>query len=240
MSSTQTGRRRTVALAIVGALGLIAVFGALVAYIVVSGDAEDVVDAEYAVPPGMDAERGIVIGSDGLPVADPAAAGAPVLAVYSDVMCGHCVDFEQLNSADINAARESGAAVVSYRVMPWMGTGYSLRVSNTLATLAAESPEHFVPFHDMLFEHAYELAEIDPAYEDLAALAVEMGVSDAVAASFADETYVDWAMALRESVASDADFRGTPTIRLDGADVVYDLGVNWQNEGEMAALLAGA
>lgn len=192
-----------------------------------------------AAPSTSDNHGGISVGADG--EAGTVNEGSPVMQVYVDFMCPFCGDFEEVNAADLEELRAAGDLTVTYQFMSNLdqlsqGTQYSTRAANAAATVANDAPEQFVPFVEALF--ANQPAENTPGLsdEEIAALAVEAGVPQEVADTFADGVYTEWvgeatAQANREGV------RGTPTVKLDGETPPTEGAevVNYYTAGELRA-----
>ena len=192
-----------------------------------------------AQPTTANNHAGIPAGADG--VAGTFDKDAPVLQVYVDFMCPYCGDFEEANAAELKTLRDAGDLTVNYHLLSnldqlSMGTKYSTRAANAAATVANDSPEHFVAFVEGLFAKQPEENTTGLTDEEIAAIAVEAGVSQEVADTFSKGTFSDWVtegtkQAKREGVG------GTPTIKLDGSTPPET--VNYFQPGVLGTWLAG-
>lgn len=196
--------------------------------------------------------RGIVVGQEGV-AGDPTSTdGAAELTVYLDFMCPICGAFEQTNGADLTQLREAGDVVIEYRPVSILdrtsrGTQFSTRAATAAAFVADEAPEHFVAFNDAMFVQQPSEGSTGLSDKEIADVAREAGVPDAVAAAIGDGSYYrgedsfkHWVTAATEE--TNRDFPGgwgTPMIILDGTDL-GDLGVNWQVPGALAAAITEA
>ena len=190
-----------------------------------------------AQPAAADNHGGIVVGADG--VAGKPTSDAKTLQVYIDFMCPFCGNFEDANAADLTKLRESGDLNVTYHLMSNLdslsnGTNFSTRAANAAATVANDAPEEFVPFVVAMFANQPEEKTDGLSDEEIAAIAVDAGVPQAVADSMASGTYTDWVGTATEQARRDG-VSGTPTVLLDGKKVTN---VEYYNPGVLGAWLA--
>lgn len=187
-------------------------------------------DFDGARPAGSDNRGGITVGAAG---AGEANAGAADLQVYLDFMCVYCAEFENVNSTDLAELRGAGDLNVTYHIMGNMGE-FSVRSANAAATVANDAPDLFAPFIEGIFA-------LDPSQiggltdEQIAEVALEVGVPQEVVDTFAAGTFNDWV-----GVATQQDRRdgvtGTPSVFFDGDRLPED--VNYFEPGVLAAWLA--
>ncbi|WP_163543722.1 DsbA family protein [Occultella kanbiaonis] len=194
-------------------------------------------DFEGEVPAGSNLHGGIPIGSEG---AGSTNEGAVEVDIYLDFLCPYCGQFEQVNGEDVAELAADGTATINYHPLANLdnasaGTMYSTRAANAFATVSAAEPALALPFVEALF--ANQPAEGGPGLtdEEIAAIAVEAGVSQEVADSLAAGTYTDWVGVATQQSQRDG-VSGTPTIHIDGQDWTG----NWTEPGAFLAAVTDA
>lgn len=221
-------RSRNILMIVLGAI-VVLVIG--VGFVIFQQSQKTLLDAfEGSAPSTSDNHGGIPAGETG--AAGVVDADAPVLQVYIDFMCPYCGDFEAANQGDLEELRASGDLTVTYQIMSNLdelsqGTQYSTRAANAAATVANDAPEQFVAFVEAMFANQPEEQTTGLTDEQIAQIAVDAGVPQAVADTFVDGTYTEWVgvatrQAQREGV------RGTPTVELDGDRVPQDVQIYTQ------------
>ena len=212
-------RKSTIIIVAVSVVGL-ALFAGLVFFIVNGSKVPALDDPGAALPAGSDTTGGIPVGKTGIVGVDVPGDDVPQVAIYEDFMCPICNQFEQVNSADIDALREAGEIAVSYHPISILdrvslGTQYSTRAANAAATVADQAPEYFHPFAEALYVNQPE--ENTEGLDDatIASIAVSVGVPQDVADSLDNGTFRKWVLAATDS-ASQAGANGTPTIIVNG------------------------
>lgn len=148
-------------------------------------------------------------------------ADAPVkVEIYLDYMCPFCGRFEKANSAEIDRLVQAGKVRVELYPLAFLdrlssGTRYSTRAANAVATVADRAPASVLAFNTALF--AGQPAEGTSGLSDdqLAAMAVGVGVPRAVASAFTDRTFEPW-IASATDAAVKAGITGTPTVKING------------------------
>lgn len=189
-------------------------------------------------PAGADDAGGIVVGADGVGVAN---ADAPVVRIYSDFMCPFCAQFEIVNGPVFDEVRLDGDATVVYHPVAFlnrfsMGTLYSTRSAQAVAAVAEDAPEQFVEFWNALF--LAQPAENTPGLSDeqIAQIAVGVGVPQEVADTFTEGRFNDWVDAASEQATRDLPRPATPTVVIEGEVWEGD----WRDpENLRAAILGG-
>lgn len=183
-------------------------------------------DFEGARPAASTDTGGITFGPDA--VAGTTNESAPEVQVYIDFMCPVCGSYDQINRDDIRTMLVEGEATVIFHPLNYLDRqstegDYSTRATNAFVTAASEAPEAALDFLEALFDS--QPAEGGPGLtdEEIAALAVEVGVPQDVADTFADRTYGEWVVVASDQARNDG-VTGTPTTFLDGA--------RWGAEGE--------
>ena len=233
-------RQRTVVIA--SAVAGIAILGILVAFVL--GQANASALGDVAAPAGSTASGAIPVGPDGVAGStDGAKADAVVVSVYSDFMCPLCGFFEEVNGPTLDRLREAGDVVVEYHPVSILdrtsqGSQYSTRAVNAAAVVADQAPEAFLPFLKALFAEQPEEGTTGLGDDEIARRAVEAGVPQAVADTFVQGEFTDWAGAATEQASKDLGRLGTPTVLLDGEKLGDD--VDWRVEGALEDAIAAA
>lgn len=229
--------RRTTVIIIAVSLVVIAAFAALVFFIVNSSKVPAIEDAHAPAP--ADVSGGIPVGMSGV-AGEDVPTGANRVDIYLDFMCPICNQFEQINSADIDALREAGTVQVVYHPIAILdrysaGTNYSTRSVNAAAVVADQSPEHFLAFTAALFEN--QPAENSTGLDDatIASIAVGVGVPQEVADSFKNGEFTKWATSATQRASADG-MQGTPTVMVNG-EILDQAEVPYFQPGALKAYL---
>lgn len=147
--------------------------------------------------------------------------GATEVQIYIDFMCPVCGSYDQVNRDDIRTMLSDGDATVIFHPLNFLDGystegDYSTRATNAFVTAATDAPEAALDLLELLFDN--QPAEGGPGLtdEEIAALAVEAGVPQEVADTFADRTYGEWVAVASDQARNDG-VTGTPTTFLDGS-----------------------
>ncbi|PZH00630.1 hypothetical protein C1I97_23045 [Streptomyces sp. NTH33] len=211
-------RRRTliVAATVVCVLALAAVIGLLAAN---AGKSRKSSAGPVVVPSGARGKDSLAIpvGQDG---------AKSTLTVWEDFRCPACKGFEAAYRPTLRELTGSGKLRVEYHLVRLIdgnlgGTG-SLRAANAAA--CAQDAGKFPAYHDVLFEN--QPAETDDAYADNNKLIQLAGkVSGLNTPAFAkcvkDGTHDSWVDKSHQAFQA-GKFSGTPTVLLNGKDVLQD------------------
>ena len=172
---------------------------------------------------------GFAFSADGIGDVDDTL---PRVDVYLDYMCPACGSFEATNGENLVDLAAGGELTVVYHPIAILnrfsqGSGYSTRSAAAGVLIAEEAPDAFQAFTQQMF--ASQPAEGTPGLSDteIADIARDAGVPDAVADRIADGTALDdfgqWVTSATNEVSADADLVnpqsgnfGTPTITIDG------------------------
>ncbi|MGW7349327.1 DsbA family protein [Streptomyces sp. NPDC054854] len=216
---TRDKRRRTliVSAAVVGVLGLAAVVG-LIAANAGSGD-KSAKAGPVVVPSGA-------TGKDALAIQTGQSGAPSQLAVWEDFRCPACKSFETNYKDTIHELEAKGLLKTEYHIVTLidgnMGGSGSLKSANAAA--CAQDAGKFAAYHDVLFENQPE--EVDDAYGKNAKLLELAGKVDgldtpAFRACVEDGTHNSWVGKSQDAFRA-GNFRGTPTVLLDGKDIFAD------------------
>ena len=217
LREAQARRERRTRIVIVGAVvalvALVAVFIAVVAGQAGRSSLDDV-----ASPLGANDAGGIVVGVDGVGTPTP---DAPSVAVYSDFLCPFCAMFEEVNGGMLEELRASGEVTIVYHPVAFLdslsnGTEFSTRAAEAAAVVADGAPEQFVDFWAALFANQPEEDTPGLSDEEIAAIALDVGVPQDVVETFGQEQFAEWVAAASEQAVRDLPRPATPTVLVDG------------------------
>lgn len=247
-------RRQRTLYFLLGAIGIIAVV--VTGWVINAQSNQPALSDVELRPAGSTLGGGIPVGPDGIAGQTTGAADdAVTVAVYSDFMCPICAAFEQVNGQTLSDLRESGDIIVEYHPVTILdrasqGTAYSTRSATAAALVAAEAPEFYVPFTDILFTN--QPAEGTEGLSDaqIAGFARDAGVPEDVAAAIESSaylgtgsddvtTYGPWVKAATSQASQDLGSLGTPTIRLNG-ETLDTKKYNWTQAGVLEQAIADA
>lgn len=231
-------RRRAVSWTVAG-LVVVALFAALVAYIVRQGDVAGVSGEGQLDLAGASENGGTPVGSTGV-VGESLDESRVRLDVYFDFMCPWCARFEQSQSDTVDALRSEGIVDVYYHPLGYLdgysqGTEFSTRSASAAALVAAEAPESFLAFVEAMFVN--QPAENTQGLTDtqIQAIASQVGIADEVVARNPDHEYSSWVRVATERANADG-LPFTPTLAINGVmenprDNPGDL--NWTVDGAL-------
>ncbi|MFJ8580952.1 DsbA family protein [Micromonospora sp. NPDC093277] len=206
-------RRKRVRLA-----GGVVIVGLLVAIIGVVVNAASNGDSSPSSASGQLVTPANLTDAGAIPVGQ---ATAPVtLEIYLDYMCPACGKFEQANSGEIDRLIEAGTVKVQLRPISFldrtsMGSKYSTRAANAMATVADRAPESVWAFNTELFNHQPEEGTRGLSDDQIADLARKAGVGGDVVDVFTRRTFERW-VATSTEAAFKSGVQGTPTIKING------------------------
>jgi protein-disulfide isomerase len=221
--------RRTTAIIIAVSVLVIAVFGAVVFFIVDSSKTPGLADVQW--PAGADSTGGILVGS---------ADAAVRTDVYLDFMCPYCGHFEQINGPVLEEMSDAGSISVYYHPLSFLdryssGTKFSTRSANAAAVVADQSPEHFTAFFEAMFMNQPQENSTGLTDEQIASIAVAAGVPEEVADTFKNGEFTDWVLAATQQASIDG-VSGTPALMID-RQLVQQSDVPYMNEGVLGTYL---
>ncbi|UJP40948.1 DsbA family protein [Cellulomonas palmilytica] len=172
-----------------------------------------------------------------------------VVTVFFDFMCPYCGMFDTANAADLKELAATDGVTIDYRVVSFLdgqskGTSFSTRAANALAVVADKSPEQVQDFITALYEKQPKEGTTGLTDDEIADLAVGVGVPQDVADTFTDtvdgtfevgedavektgewRTFAPWVSAATHKAQTDRGAKfGTPTVLIDGQE--------WPGEGE--------
>lgn len=175
-------------------------------------------DFDGAVPAGSTDTGGITFGES--LAAGTSNEGVPVVDLYVDFMCPYCGQFDAINRADLRTMAADGDATVSIHPVSnldeqSLGTMYSTRAANAFATVASDAPDTALDFLEAMFDNQPAEQTEGLTDDDIAQIAVDAGVPQAVADSLAAGTYTEWVGVATDQAHADG-ATGTPAIIIDG------------------------
>ncbi|MCJ1681188.1 DsbA family protein [Streptomyces sp. APSN-46.1] len=211
-------RRRTliVSAAVVGVLGLAAVVG-----LIAANTGKDGTDkaGPVVVPSGA-------TGKDALAIRTGKDGAKSTLTVWEDFRCPACKAFEDNYRATVHELEAKGLLKVDYHLVTLidgnMGGSGSLKSANAAA--CAQDAGKFPAYHDVLFQNQPQ--EVDDAYGKNAKLLELAGKVEGLdtpefRACVEEGTHNSWVAKSHEAFQA-GNFRGTPTIQLNGKDIFAD------------------
>ncbi|MFE5560342.1 DsbA family protein [Streptomyces sp. NPDC056544] len=215
---TRDKRRRTlvVAAAVVGVLALATVVGVIAANTGKDGSAKA---GPVVAPSGA-------TGKDALAIQAGKPEAKSSLTVWEDFRCPSCKFFEDKYRDVIHDLEARGLLKVDYHLVTLidrrMGGSGSLKAANAAA--CAQDAGKFTEYHDLLFQNQPQ--EIDDAFGKNAKLLELAGKVDGLdtpefRSCVEDGTHNSW-VAKSDAAFTAGQFRGTPTVLLNGKDILSD------------------
>jgi len=199
-------------------------------------------------PEGITADNGVLYTAADVPNQSPPTGGdgsgsalQPVSVVlYEDFHCPTCKDLQTTAGGYLDTQVGLGAIELEYRPVaildPASTTDYSTRSANAAACVFEDSgTTTFVNFHNSLFANQPPEGGAGLSNDRLALIAEKIGASPDVASCISNGTYEDWVARATEA-ASKAGVTGTPTVRVDGKDVLAPNGGSPGLQDIMAAI----
>ncbi|MEU4015304.1 thioredoxin domain-containing protein [Microbacterium sp. NPDC028030] len=139
-------------------------------------------------------------GATATPTPSPTTSEKVDIHVYVDYLSPDAGKFERANARQLAGWITEGAVTVSYHPVALLtassnGTKFSLRSAAAAACVATHSPEQFYAFNHDLLDDQPEVGSDGFSDEDLANLALAVGVdnSKAVRSCIEDGDFVGWA-----------------------------------------------
>ncbi|MFD7258691.1 DsbA family protein [Streptomyces sp. NPDC059874] len=216
---TRDKRRRTliVAAAVVGVLGLATVVGVIAAN---TGKGDKSAKAGPVVAPSG------ATGKDALAIQTGKAEAPHTLVVWEDFRCPACKSFENNYRDTIHELEAKGLLKTEYHLVTLIDA--NMRGSGSLnganAAACAQDAGKFTAYHDVLFQNQPE--EVDDAFGKNAKLLELAGKVDGLdtpefRSCVENGTHNSWVAKSQEAFRA-GQFRGTPTVLLDGKDIFAD------------------
>jgi len=182
---------------------------------------------------GFTAERTPAVQSGGQPVPTKTDKDGKTVAIqlYADYLCPNCRAFEEQNGEYLSKLVESGAATVEFHPIAILdsasqGTRYSTRAAAAAVCVADRAPDSFFAANRALLEG--QPAEQSPGLsnDELVRLLADVDgsiSSTSLADCVDDQRFAPWVTAATKraikghfSGTDVEDFRGTPTVIVDG------------------------
>ncbi len=194
---------------------------------------------DVTAPSTANDKGGIPISAAGVGKTNPDDVN---VTIYFDFMCPYCGMFDAANAADLVALAAEDGVTIEYRPISFLdsqskGTSYSTRAANAAAIVADKAPEQFAAFVTAMFENQPKEGTTGPTDDEIADIAVEVGVPQDVADTFEDtvdgtyevgeekeqrtgtwRTFAEWVSAATHQMQLDRGKVGTPTVTIDGED----------------------
>ncbi|WP_062288490.1 DsbA family protein [Demequina phytophila] len=236
--------RKTTMMIVAGSVVGLALFGALIFFIVNQSKVPELGAEGSTSPAAADATGGIPVGTGGV-VGEAVPTDVPRVDIYLDFMCPICNTFEAINADDLDDLRESGDIALYYHPISILdrfssGTEFSTRAAGAAGVVADQAPEQFHDFVATMFANQPEENSTGLSDEEIADLAIAVGVTEGVANNLDNTDFKKWATAATEQASVDG-MQGTPTVRVsetgDFADGAVLNDVDYFTEGSLRAYL---
>jgi protein-disulfide isomerase len=194
---------------------------------------------DVTAPAPANASGGIPVSGSGGDDVGVAGEDDVDLTIYFDYMCPYCGQFDELNSADLDAMLEEGGVTITYHPVSILdrtsaGSSYSTRAVNATAIVADKSPEHFTDFVTAMYEDQPAEGTAGRSDAEIASIAQDVGVPSEVTDTFTDtvdgtfdtqdekgiegtwRTFAPWAASATEQAGTDVPGFSTPTVLING------------------------
>lgn len=244
LREAQQSRERRNRFILIGGVGAVLIAVAvLVTFIFMEGSRSplDRLEAD-AQPAHVGDDGGIRVDSQF--VAGEVDSEAPELTIYLDFACSFCLDFELMHGQDIADLVAADEITVAYHPVAFIGAGdansWSVRAAQATAVVTDGAPEFAEEYVRGLFD-LYD-ANPNPSDEEIAMVAVDLGVPQEVVDRIAETPFQSWVGAATQSARNEADVTGTPAIFFEGEPVFTGTegdGRSWAEPGSIAALVRG-
>ncbi len=194
-------------------------------------------------------DGGIPVGADG--VGSDVDEDLARVDVYLDYMCPACGAFEETNGDNLISLASDGQATIVYHPIAILnrysnGTGYSTRAASAAALVAEQAPAAFPVFNEKMFAGQPEEGTSGLTNDEIADIASDAGVPDAVTSLISDGTALDrfgqWVTSATNAASANQDLVnpqsgnfGTPTILVDGTIWTE----NWTDPSALLQAVAG-
>ncbi|MDR1118505.1 MAG: thioredoxin domain-containing protein [Bifidobacteriaceae bacterium] len=218
----QVERNRRIAWAI-GAVLAVAVVATAVIMIVTAKRSASGPPVDQSQPAGALDTGGILLGQDLVPGGEaPAAQDAVTVEVISDFLCPWCGTLEEAQGEALAALAKSGEirlVIHPVAALSDLNGNYSWRSLTAAETVAALEPDKFWAFYEALWagqpEESTDAAVVDLTDEEIVAVALGAGVSQATADRFADPPGADGSRGSSDEGRGES--VGTPTVLMSFA-----------------------
>lgn len=166
-----------------------------------------------ATAPGVAPQSAIINEETG---AVSFGTGADKVDTYVDFMCPACNAFEQQYGAQLQEAAANNDITLNLHPISILdrfsqNTKFSTRAAGASYCVAAEAPDAYLDYFNLLFENQPAENTTGLSDDELTTLAEQVGAGDA-AACIADGTYMDFV----GDQTSAHDIQGTPTVEING------------------------
>ena len=188
--------------------------------------------------PGATADGGIQLGQDLKPGGSVPDDVVRVDIVF-DYICPVCKHLEDLIGADLRAAAQDGQIMLVMHPLGYLDvystTEYSTRAANAAVTIAARAPEQFVAFDLLMWEHQPDEGGAGLSDSEIADLAKQAGVDDAVIAELTARPFGEWVTSATQLNQNRDGFQGTPMALMSYGEEQYTFSWSQGNVREAIA-----
>lgn len=211
---------------IVGAVvAILAILGGLVTWALASRTDKDQASAgAFTLTADVEKHAGMVVGVDGPGKATP---GAPVVDLYYDYTCGHCVDFEHRMGKDVEKDVKDGTYTLVLHPVLTEALAFQYPATELAVRVFQGQPDKFMELHNALMENVYDAfvkhdtgsLTQDPVAAVRAVgkkVGVDNDILDKVTAEGAQQTLSTWSKTWTSSGLRADQRYGTPMFVRDG------------------------
>lgn len=208
-------KRNTLLIQLGIGVGVLALVGAVVAFIVIQNQ-------NRVFEPGATAKGSITLsGTDNIPLLVDGTAvslgekDAPVtIDLYEDYSCPHCADYAAEVGQTLLSLVAKGDAVVNYHPIRIV-SNYGVAAGSAATCVAANDSQKWPDFHDALFANHSQQSDGWSA-KDFASFAKAQGITDKDTLSCITQgAYADWIFS-NTLESKKAGVNGTPTLFING------------------------
>lgn len=189
-----------------------------------------IIGTRGSATPGDSTTPAGATGSTGGIVASTASlvSGAPTLDLYEDFQCPTCGAFEKQFGAEVDTVAKSGKAKVVYHMLSFLDVNLNNDSStrSAIAGACAADQGKFLAYHDQVYAH--QPAQEGVGYTDaqLAQFARDAGISGGAFTTWkvcVDTKKHAGYVAEVQKAATQAGVNSTPTVKLNGQDILTKL-----------------
>lgn len=150
-------------------------------------------------------------------VAANAPEDVPLVTIFYDYSCVHCVNLEVEHGEELTQLVMDGRLGLDLRPLAFLTPEYSQMAANAFAIVGRDAPLHLVAFHNNLMTAVAEAGSPESLdWASITASAESAGVPAEVIATFETEYDPTWSEGLTNHVPEG--FVGTPTVLVDGQE----------------------
>lgn len=214
--------QRTKLFTILGIILAVAIVGLAIFGIVKNRPTDARVDFEapFVALTETTSEAGINDGFELTSKDEAVAEDAQTVSVYFDYMCSHCNNLEKQFGYQLADLVETGKVKLDLHPVSILNSTYSTEAAQALHYISQNAPEYTFKFHTELFSLSDQVfsgkSTTEPGWPQILDAAKEAGIPEDVVAKIQDGVDPAWLDGANEAFR--AQFRGTPTVLLNGEE----------------------